>query len=263
MKSSLKSIDDLSEEMQAEYVANDDGVFVLKVEKGAIAGLALEDVTGLKQTLQKFKKSDGEKDAKLKKFGDLDPDEAKEAIEKRAEFEKMDPEAKAVELLATKEKQLQGKFDKQLSEKQEKLDARTAQLEGMLVEAEVSRVVQQRWPDANAALLLPHVEKMVKVRESNGGQLHTVVLDDKGEERVSPAQGATSLMNVEEQLVEMSEGDLHAPLFPGSGQSGGGKSSDDSGVKVRRGQRTIHAGDQDTIDHSLEDLASGKVVVED
>ena len=72
----------LDESLQSHYTQHKDGQFRLLVEP--VSGWALEDVAGLKQTAEDRKtrhaKAQSELDALRERFGDLDPDAAREAM---------------------------------------------------------------------------------------------------------------------------------------------------------------------------------------
>lgn len=74
---SLKAIvEEVPENMNDFYTARDDGKFVLNVE--SVDGFGLEDVTGLKKTMNDWKEKAGSARSKLDAYGDYTPESIKD-----------------------------------------------------------------------------------------------------------------------------------------------------------------------------------------
>ena len=68
----------LNEAIRAEYKESTDGKYMLDV--AAVDGYALDDIKGLKSALAKERQNVTEWKSKAERYGDLDPDKAKEAL---------------------------------------------------------------------------------------------------------------------------------------------------------------------------------------
>jgi len=104
LKARVSAVDELDDSVRSLYRQEGDG-FVLDVEP--VSGWALEDVGGLKSSLQKERSSRESAEKSLKPFKNEDgstisADEARDAFRKVSEFSKLDPDKDAEKLAQQK-----------------------------------------------------------------------------------------------------------------------------------------------------------------
>lgn len=266
MKALIDNVEGLSAEMQAEYEQISDtkdpnnGKFRLKVEP--VGGLVLENVTGLKNTVQTLR---GEKEAltsKLKAFDGLDPEASRTAIQKVTEWGDMTPEQKAQQLLKSKEDQLASKYKAQEELILKDRDAALGQLDQNIRVAAITSAIAGKKPvDGAIDMLMPHALRMTKTKKTDNGKYVAVVVDDDGNERINPSGGGTDLMTITQLADEL---ETKFPFaFAGSGSSGSGATGGGTPSKPSAGGsvRTISRTDQEGMNRNLEGIAKGTVKV--
>jgi len=262
LKAVLDSVDGLSADVQKEYKKRDDGKYVLDVE--AVAGLALEDVAGLKKTVQTLRGEKEQLTSTIKKFEGLDPEKAKEALQKVTEWGDMTPEQKASELLKTKEAQLAAKFAKQEEAIKAERDAATKQLDHTIRLAALSTEIAKK--KGNPELLMPHALAATRMKRLDNGQYAVEVVDGDGNARISPSGSGTDLMTIPQLVEEMSA--KFPSAFEASGSSGSGASGGAGAPKgntpVGSGAvKTISRRDKDALGRNLAGIADGTIKVVD
>lgn len=242
----------LPEGIRGEY-AEKDGKFVLQVT--AVDGYALEDVSGLKTALGRERDTKASLEKSMKAFEGMDAAAAKAALAKVGEMANWTPEGKVKEQIEALKAQLVEKHLKELGEKDGLLKTRTSQLHEVLVTSAATEAIAKA--GGNLKLLLPHVERQIKADEVNG-KMVAIVVDENGTTRISPKAGTTSPMTIMELVETMKLSQDYAVAFPGSGASGtGGKGA--AGPAPQAG--IVKWGDQNALNSSIEDIASGKTRV--
>jgi hypothetical protein len=223
----------LPDEVKTHYAEAEDGTYGLGVTP--VDGLELMNPANLKKALssERSKASEAEKARKAveAKWGDLEPDAARDALAKLEEMAGMDPEGKAKAEREAFEKNLSDKFeadrkkflDKHTAEREADAKERTvleAQLENQLIAAAASKAIADA--GGSVELLLPIVRQSTRMKKNDDGTFSVVVLDAEGTERLSPVAGSTTPMSISE-LVEEKKGDKkYARAYDGSGASGSG-----------------------------------------
>lgn len=256
LKAILTTLDGLDENTKKLYVEKN-GKFVLDVE--AADGWNLEDVTALKKALSKER--DGHKTAidQLKVFEGLDAEEARKAIEQLKELDGKPLDKAVEERIKVREGQLVGKHEterKKLSDRASKLQQ---QLEHELTVSAATRALASK--GANTELLLPHIQRHLKVVEQGDRWLSQVVDPLSGNARISNKAGSTEPMTLDELVAEFEQNPTYASGFPGSGNSGSGKTKGkDSGGS---GSKTIRRSDTVAVGKNLEKIATGEIQVVD
>lgn len=115
----------------------------------------------------------------------------------------------------------------------------------------------------SAELLLPHVldrTKFEEIKDVNGnltGQFKVVVVNDQGIARIGDSQG--NPMTIDQLLDEMFGDSRYSRAFEPVG--GGGSGADNNTQGSGGGKRTISRTDQEALNNSIEQIASGEVVV--
>lgn len=215
LKAILDSLDGLDESL-AKLYAEEDGKFILQVEPAD--GYALENVSGLKTSLQKERNSAKSLSRKLSAFEGIDAEEAREAIEALALSDgKTAEEVKAqVEAIKTK---LAEKHAGEIDGMTAQLDALRGQLGNELIKSKALKALAKH--GGSADLLMPHIESQTRMDEVDG-EYRAVVIDKNGEARISSRSNTTDNMSVEELVESMRDIDTFSPAFTGSGASGNG-----------------------------------------
>jgi hypothetical protein len=219
LKAILDSIDDLNDGVKEHYKARDDGKFVLSVE--AIDGLALEDVSGLKTALGKERTTRENLERQVVKFKDLDPEKAREALAKLAEFENIDPTKEADKIANTKfeaaKRQLLEKHAAELQTIKDREGHLTRTVEGLMVDQVATAALAEA--KGSVELLLPHVQRHTRVKEIDG-KFKVEVVDAEGNARI--ANGKADPMTIKDLVAEMKASETFGRAFDASGQTGSG-----------------------------------------
>lgn len=205
---SVDTLDGVDEALHSLYTPKD-GRFVLDVD-------GIEDTSGLKKALDaERKRADAEaKQAKAWKTLGKTPAEIEELLEsqRKAEEDKLNKAGEWDKLRA----QMNEKHQAELAKKDEALGGMRKALERHLVDATATAAIAAA--DGVPDLLLPHVQKHVRVIEDNG-EFSVKVVDAKGDPRVN-AKG--DLLAIADLVSEMKTSDIYGRAFKGSGQSGSG-----------------------------------------
>lgn len=204
LKAILDTLDGLPDAQKELYDEGADGKFHLLAE-------GVEDVGGLKSALDKERKARKEAEAKVKKIGDIDPDEYERL---RAESEERSEKEGDVEKKLTT---AQKKFDREKAELEQKVLARDKKIHQLVLENTAKDAIEAA--GGKPKVLLPHVLTKAKVIEEDGDFV-PVVLDEKGNER--PAKSGDKRFTLEDLVLELKADDEFAGAFNGTGASGSG-----------------------------------------
>lgn len=221
----LKAIVDKVPEGLEEHYEERDGKFVLAVE--AVGGYALEDIAGLRSALSKERSERKELDARVRAFGELTPEAAHEALERIAEFEKIDPKKEADKLAAAKVeatlKQLGEKHRAELTGRDERIKALSDTVDSVVRRQRAAEALAKA--KGSVELLMPHILSHTRTVE-NDGRFEVEVVDDYGNVMV----GKTGQnMNLEDFVAELRLNEAYGRAFDASGNNGSGKDQRKSG----------------------------------
>lgn len=237
-----------ADEIQAHYTKSKDG-YTLSVE--SVNGIALENVTGLKSSLQAARKDVDTFKSKASKleeqFKDIDATAARDALSKVAEMDNWDPEKKLEEGKKKLEQKLKLEADQRIEQatkkhtealtaKDNELNTAVSQLQQIMIRSAAISALAEA--EGNVDLLLPHVEAFAKTKQLEDGKYAVRILDGNGAERISPQGGSTDNMTIAELVDEMKNSDKFATAFKGSestgsGADGGGRpKTGGTGIKV-------------------------------
>lgn len=269
----LRSLEGVPEELH-EHAVEVDGGYDLTLPDG----WALEDVGGLRKTADDWKL----KAARLRKtadaFKDIDPEKARAALEQVAKLEASAEEDDDLgggdgdaEDLATRIErrvkkavsQVETQFKKQIEELQsERKTDREA-----FVERDKRTTAYQAVAGLtdDTDLMAEQLMKRMVRDESPNGDIVWRVRGDDGEPILAAKSGTDSVTDptkILKHYVGTAMRDEFPRNFPGTKAQGGGMAGS-SGSDVPSGQRTVSADDMESKSRSLEDIASGKVVVTD
>jgi len=261
LKVILDNLDGLSDDIKKEYKAGTGdlaGKFLLDVT--SVSDFALENVKGLKTALSSERTSRETLERQVAAFKDIDPDKARDAIKKVGEMKDWKPDDKVREQMEAIKTQLLEKHKGEIADKDSTVASLTKQLEKNMITATATQAIAGL--RGSTELLLPHVERSTRMRQTDDGQFVVEVVGSDGNPRISPASGSTAPMTIDELVAEMKNNDTFAPAFAGSGASGSGSSgSGDGGSHKAPG--IIYSDDQEAIDDNVDAIASGKMIVVD
>lgn len=223
----------LAEALKGEYQAQADGTFLLAVE--GVNGFSLENVTGLKASLSEERESKRKIEARIAALGDLDPDKARDALSKVEKMSKWTPEEKVQEQLKAQIAQVESKYQTELKSKEDRASRLDAAVRGLVVDSEVHRVLAGK---GSAKLLLPAIRDRIRVEEKDG-RFTPVVLDDRGNPRITMKSGSSDPMGIEEFVMGLKADPELGHAFFGSGHSGTGAAGSSGGTGSGAGKFTL------------------------
>jgi hypothetical protein len=254
----IKSLDEIAEPLREHYVEKD-GKFMLDATPSN--GLAIEDVTGLKNSLAAARGERDKLNEQIRGFKDIDPTKARDALKKVEEMQNWDPDKQVEEKIKAKLEQMKSLHQQELEKVSGESKALTGQLEKLMVDAAASEALQKE--GGNIKILMPHIRSQVRMRRTEDGQMIAEVVDESGNPRVGDAQG--NPMTIPQLVDELRQSDDYAPAFSGSGSSGSGSKPSNSHQKPPTGNGggvlQIKSSDQDSINENWQKIASGEAEV--
>lgn len=224
LKAIVDDLDAVPEALREHYEEANDGGFRLKVEPAR--GWSLDNVDGLKSALSSERAEVKRLKETVEQFGDMDPKKARDAVSRLEKLAAEDPESKAAEQIEAIKRQMQEKLSAREQELSGVADRYRKQLERELIEARAAAAIAKN--KGNVDLLLPHVQKMMRVDEE-GEAFVARVVDDKGEVRLTKKASSTDPMNVDELVESMRNDERYSAAFAGTGATGGGATSSRGG----------------------------------
>jgi len=213
LKPIIEELDGIPEPLREHYIERG-GKFVLAVE-----GVEVDRVPGLKASVRTERERADEAERKLKEFAELDPEKAREALEKVEAMATWTPEEKVREQIEAREKSLKAKWQKDVDDRDAALKSRTDQLVEELIEKQAIAAIAKS--KGNVDLLLPHVKRWAKVVD-DGGRLVPRILDDTGGIRETSDPKRSGPMGFDELVEEMRSNETFMAAFSGTGGTGGG-----------------------------------------
>lgn len=223
-----EEFDKLTPEFQAEYKKQSDGKFIINVESRD-SNLVLENVTGLKQALSTERTRANTAESALAKFEGLDPEAAREALEKVTDFGNLSENDKVKDMLAQQAKKLQEKHGTELTAKEAREKVLMDALSSAMIDSNAKSAIIAA--DGNPDLLLPIVSRFCKLEESDGN-FSVSVLDEDGTPRITQETGKTDPMKMDEFVKVVLKNDpRYQDGFKGSGARGGIDNDKPSGDK--------------------------------
>lgn len=231
----------LSEAEQAHYAKDtESGEYVLEVKP--VGTFELADTGNLKTALQRERSRASELEKAKKRyeeqFGDLDPDQAREALKKVEEMDNWDPDQKlkehkerfeqqVAERYEQERKKIEGKLNQTVEERDAQIQQLHKQLEQQLISSTATQAITEH--KGSVKLLLPLIRHQTRMVKDEDGNVQVVVVDEKGEPRISTRSSSTGNMTIEELVEEMKNDKEFARAFEGSGGSGSGGHEGGSG----------------------------------
>lgn len=223
LKARVANLDNLDESLRGFYREEGEG-FVLDVEPDP-SGWDLQNVQGLKnahnEQSELRRKRTEERDALQARF-----EEQERQLERLKKRKHDEPDTqKAIEdALATRDAEWQSKFDTQTETFQKQITRRDSEVYGFAVENRALAALKKaEATDEGLDLLMPHVQKRLRMRRDSEDQLHVDVLDGNGNPAIgaSPSEPATL-----EQIITAEFKAKYPSAFKGTEHSGSGASGD-------------------------------------
>lgn len=274
LKAMLQTLEGLDEKVKEHYTEKD-GKFYLDVEK--VEGLALEDVSGLKASVETLRASERSLTQDLKnstdnikqletKYDGIDPVAAKDALSKLDEITNWDGNKKIQEAVEIADRKMQIKMEELVKQNTEKVKALESdlvnsqdQLQDAIVNTQIVKAISQE--NGNVDLLIPHVRKHVNMIKDGKGNWIPEVVNDKGEPKIGDNAGTP--MTVLQYVQNMKTQDTFAAAFLGVNSSGSGKTHSEDGDHTPTGkEKVVSASDDKALSGNLEDIATGKTKVD-
>jgi hypothetical protein len=251
LKAIIESVEGLPEGVKEHYTAREDGKFALTVDP--VDGFALEDISGLKTALGKERTTREKLEKDVIKYKDIDPDKAREALAKLAEFSEIDPKKEADKLAQAKvdaiKAQLLEAHANELKSRDTTLSGYRGQIEKLLIDQSATAALAEA--KGSVDLLLPHIRNASRVVEKDGGFAVEIVGSDGSPKFNNKGEP----MNIRELVAEMRQSDTFGRAFEASGNSGTGKvPSNGSGGAgaLKRSQMSADQKAQYLADHGRE-----------
>lgn len=268
LPSVIAKLDDAPEALREHYVEKDvsvDGkstkMFVLTVNPSH--GFDLQDINGLKTTVQKLRTEKSDLETRFKPFASVDPELLPKALDTYDKVTKGEftDQQKVEERLKARTEQMAKEHRLELEKREASAKKLKMKLEKEMIESVASRALAEE--KGVAALLLPHIQRRTRLRE-NGDDYIVEVLTDNGQEVAVNGQGQP--LSIQELVREYKASETFGRAFEGTTASGAG-TGQSAGTSTGASQRT-HGGvryiDSKTgqlpAGVDLADLASGKVV---
>lgn len=236
------SLEELAEPMR-KVAQQKDGKFVVTALP---EGFALEDVRGLKSTVQTLRQENKEKDAVLRSFLDagLTAEEAAKAADALSKS-KAGTLKSSAELDAWKA-QAEEKFKTDAQKLQDRLSKRTDRLRNELVRGKLAPIVAAKGGANAMDAILTLAERYIRVEETAEGDLIPIVVGTDGKTAaLTKKSGSMEQMGFDELVDLMRESPQTKGLFEVKAAGGSGSASQPRGA----GQ----AGNQDSSKLSAKD----------
>ena len=217
LKAVETSLEKVAESARGFYRKDGDR-FVLDVEK--TDGFELANTTGLTSALEKERENARKASEILKRFGDISPESAREAITKVAEFANLDVDGKVKAAIQAREQQLIKQHDTEKLSLAEQIKKYASGLHNQLViGSAIAAIVEE---GGNPNLLTPIVTQHLRVREE-GNNFFAEVVDSSGTPRIGGTKDGVSVPMTAKQLVaELKKDARYAGAFSAGKASGGG-----------------------------------------
>jgi hypothetical protein len=254
----------LADALKGEYADSGDGNFRLSVE--AVNGWALEDVAGLRRTVETTRKERDDAKVASKKFVDadgnpLDPEKVTEALSFYARMKDAKPDEKIAAQHVAREQELIKKHTQEIKERDAQIAALDGEVGSYVVDVEVANIMRENG-GGSAGLLLGETRRFIKVERDATGKRVPRIYDENGVKRITRVPGSREDMSLKEFVLSTKKDSEHpdwARCWDGSGHSGSGAGGNNG---MRTGPGSVSNRDLASKGANLEAIAAGKVTVE-
>jgi hypothetical protein len=217
LKAIVESLDGIDhKDFYKQLEINGKPVYVLDVE--SVNGYALEDVRGLKSSLENVKAERESLKSAAQSFKGLD---AKEVREKLAKFDQLAKSGStdAEKIAEARVQQLNQQWEQRYSElESDKNTYRSVVDETLRKQVAIQAIAVAK---GNTDLLLPHVLNQTRTREVEKGRFVVEVINADGVARI---KDANTNMSIEDLVGEMRNSSTFGVAFQGTDKSGSGTS---------------------------------------
>jgi len=216
---------ELDDGQKENYTKQDDGKYLFNLK--ARDGYALENVQGLRNSVEAAR---GERDTalgKLKAFGDIEPSTVTEALAKAKRLDELDPDAEAAKANEALEEwkreydtSTKSEFQTQVDSEKTRADGYRDQAANLLVNVTATQEMMSEEIKGRPKVLIPILLSMSRIVEEKGVLDYRIVNPETGNDRIGKDGNP---LRWREQLLEMRADEEYSGCFDGTGQSGGGK----------------------------------------
>jgi len=222
-KSTYESLDNV---LKAEYKPGEkDDEFVLDVTE--TNGLKLANVNKLQSAVTSSRRERDEAQQLLKQWGDLTPEKAREAISQVDEL-KGDVDKKVQAQIKAAKEQLVEQHNNAINQHRTRNEALQRQVTTLLRTNKAKAAIMAAGGIVD--LLLPHVERFIKLEAKDDGTFVEKIIDPStGEERID---GQAKPMTLETVVGELRSNQTFASAFNGTGSSGTGGTGGGGGAST-------------------------------
>ena len=258
LKAKINSLSDVPEDAQELYrPLPNDGGFVLDVIESD--GFALENISGLRNTLQSQKRDLQSFKDQMSAFEGVDANTLRSDLRELQRLRELDPKELAKDQVQQAIDAERKKFEGLIGNLEGKVAGKDTVISGLLVDTHAQQALAEA--GGSAKLLLPHIKSQCKVVEMDNGQMGVQVMDHNGNPRIAIENGQTRDFTISDLINEMRHDDVFAVGFQARGKSGTGGPSDHQSYNENR-QRVIRDGGHESVSQNLEAIAKGEVIVD-
>jgi len=193
-------------------------------------------------------------------FGDVDATTIQADLVDLKKLRELDPASLAKEQAQSLVKQTEEKYEGIITDLKVTNGKLTTTISGLMVDTRAQEALNSI--GGAATLLLPHIKSQCKVVADDDGMAIVQVVDHNGNPRIAIADGKTRDFTIEDLVAEMKNDPIYMPAFTAKGKGGPGGPSDHHTTTDDGESRVITDAGHKSISDNLEDIASGKAVVE-
>lgn len=216
LKAFIKDLSAVEESQQGLYKEIEGG-YVLEVEPAD--GYDLQNVSGLKNALQKLKGDYEQAKTTLKSFGELDPQDALRKLERYEKLKDLNPEKLKKELKLEAQELVSSEYKAKIEAANQKADSLKSAVRKAAMQ-EVNAAIAAT--GANPVFLEGYLSKVADV-EFNDDGYELVFKNKTGEKRFNIDDKGNSVPFTANDLVkELQKDETYGQIFPSNSNSGGG-----------------------------------------
>lgn len=222
----------LGENIQVHYSPDTDNPDVFRLSVTPSDGIELSNVSGLKTALQKERGQVSTLKSSLSSFDGFNAEEARTAISELEILKKDGGGNKTRDEVRTEldasyktkfdadRDVLTKKFSLDIDVKDKKISSLSRQLEKHLIDNSAVSAINEA--GGATELLVPIIRSNTAVVTLENGNLAIRVIDENGQERMSPKAGSSDPMTINEYVSELKNDSKFARAFSASKHSGSG-----------------------------------------
>lgn len=222
----VKKLDEAPAEARPHYVQKD-GFYIL--DGTPSEGWSIDKVDDLKRSVSSLSEKNRKATELLKSFEDgegnlIDSAKAREALDKLGKMADWTPSEKVQQQIESLKSQMIEKHQREISAKSERERQLMEAVRDSLVTSTATAAMSKA--KVNVDLLLPHVERAIRVEEIDGKFVPRVLDKDGKTVRLTAKQGSHDPMGVEEFVLSLK--DRFPEAFPSTVKPGAGTAGSDT-----------------------------------